>query len=264
MPLHVIVSLAVKRSGLFGPWEQGLPLTDSFWGTELYLLYVDESGGVYQADQGYFVLAGLCVFERQGYWLAQKLDEIAARFDPADPVSVELHGSPMFGGRKKWRHHPKADRHRALEDALGVLQASHPSNRIFASVVRRAAISPQDPVIHAFEQLASRFDYYLQRLHRSGDTHRGLIIFDKSTYETTIQNLATDFRIVGHSWGVIRNLAEVPLFLDSRASRLIQLADIIAYSIYRSFEHGDHGLYSIIENRFDSEGGAVHGLYVRQ
>lgn len=42
MPLHVIVSLAVKRSGLFGPWEQGLPLTDSFWGTELYLLYVDE------------------------------------------------------------------------------------------------------------------------------------------------------------------------------------------------------------------------------
>jgi hypothetical protein len=240
-------------------------LTDSYFSeTKLYLLYIDESGGLHQADQHYFVLAGVCIFERQGYWLAQKLDEIAARFDPADPNSIELHGSPMFGGRKQWRQFPKETRHQALEDILQVLKASHPSNRIFASVIRREAISPEDPVLHAFEQIASRFDYYLQRLHRSGDTHRGLIVFDKSTYETTIQNLATDFRTVGHSWGILRNLAEVPLFLDSRASRLIQVADIIAYSTYRAYEHGDHRFFSIIQDRFDSEGGTVHGLYVRQ
>lgn len=56
------------------------------------------------------------------------------------------------------------------------------------------------------------------------------MIFDKSTYEETIQNLATDFRTVGHQWNVIANLAEVPLFLDSKASRLIQLADLVAYA----------------------------------
>ena len=99
------------------------------------------------------------------------------------------------------------------------------------------------------------------RLHKTGDSQRGLIIFDKSTYESTIQNLATDFRTVGHTWGVLRNLAEVPLFLDSKASRLIQLADLVAYSLFRKHEKGDERFASIIESRLDQEGGIVHGLY---
>ncbi|MGL5076924.1 MAG: DUF3800 domain-containing protein, partial [Waterburya sp.] len=69
----------------------------------MYLLYVDESGTTHDPNQQYFVLAGFCVFERQGYWSANKLDEIAAKFDPAESTAVELHGSPMFGGRGRWR-----------------------------------------------------------------------------------------------------------------------------------------------------------------
>lgn len=125
-------------------------------------------------------------------------------------------------------------------------------------------MSPRDPVEMAFEQLANRFDLYLMRLHRIGDTHRGLIIFDKSTYETTIQSLATDFRTIGHRWGIIRNFAEVPLFLDSKASRLIQLADLISFAIYRHYEHSDSRFYEIIQDKFDSDGGVTHGLYVKQ
>ncbi|HEX6292470.1 MAG TPA: DUF3800 domain-containing protein, partial [Herpetosiphonaceae bacterium] len=205
-----------------------------------------------------------CVFERQGYWIAKELDNIAARFNPADPSSVELHGNPMVGGKGKWRQYTKDDRFKAIEDILHVFLASHPSNRLFASVIRKSAVSPADPVEVAFEQLASRFDHYLARLHKIGDTQRGIIIFDKSTYETTIQSLATDFRTIGHRWGIIRNFSEVPLFLDSKASRLIQLADIIAYVIFRRFEREDNRFYRIIEDRFDSEGGIVHGLFVRQ
>lgn len=61
----------------------------------MYLLYADESGSSGDPNQQYFVLAGFCVFERQGYWIAQELDKIAAGFNPADPASVELHGNPM-------------------------------------------------------------------------------------------------------------------------------------------------------------------------
>lgn len=227
----------------------------------MYLLYADESGTTQDASQQYFVLAGFCVFERQGYWISEKLDAIAARFNPADPASVELHGSPMLNGSGIWRRHPKADREQAICDALQAFMGTHPNNRVFASVVRKAAVSPQDPVEFAFEQLASRFDYYLKRLHKSGDTQRGLVVFDKSTYETTLQTLATDFRKVGHSWGVIRNLAEVPLFLDSKASRLIQLADLIAFAVFRNYERDDPRFFSIIQPGFDAEGGIVHGLY---
>jgi Protein of unknown function (DUF3800) len=230
----------------------------------MYLLYVDESGTTHDSNQQYFVLAGFCVFERQGYWISNELDKIAARFDPADPASVELHGSPMFAGRGKWRSYPKEERMQAIEDALQIFLQSHPSNRLFASVIKKTAVSPKDPVEVAFEQLASRFDKYLMRLHRNGDTHRGIIIFDKSTYETTIQSLATDFRTIGYTWGVIRNFSEVPLFLDSKASRLIQLADLVAYATFRYFEKGDNRFFPIIESRFDSEGGISHGLHILQ
>jgi len=69
----------------------------------MYLLYADESGSVSDSKQQFFVLAGFCVFERQGYWIAQELDDIAARFNPADPASVELHGNPMNSGKGIFR-----------------------------------------------------------------------------------------------------------------------------------------------------------------
>ena len=228
----------------------------------MYLLYADESGHVADPNQQYFVLAGFAVFERQSWWFANEMDDIAVRFNPADPNSIELRGNPMLQGRGSWRSFSVSNRLQAISDSLQLLATSNPSNRIFASVVRKS-VSPKDPVEYCFEQLASRFDQYLMRLHRMGDTQRGIIILDRSTYESSLQALATHFRTIGHQWGVLRNFSEVPLFLDSKASRLTQLADLVAYSLFRKFEKGDNRFYEIIENRFDSEGGVVHGLHTR-
>jgi len=227
----------------------------------MHLLYSDESGSTKDPNQLHFVLAGVCLFERQSFWISSELDKIAERFNPADPNSVELHGNPMYTGKGIWRKFSKEQRIQAIKDALSVLSASHKSNRIFVCIINKQIASPKDPVELAFEQLSSRFDHFLMRLHKTGDTQRGIIIFDKSTYESTIQNLATDFRTIGHSWGVIRNLAEVPLFLDSKASRLIQLADLIAYASFRQYEKADTQFFPIISNRIDMEGGVRHGLF---
>jgi len=229
----------------------------------MHLLYADESGTTSDPKQIFFVLAGVSIFETQGYWMNNELDKIAARFNPADPISVELHGSPMVNGRGFWRQFKLPDRIKAIKDALRVLTSSHPSNRVFACVVRKSLVTPKDPVELAFEQLSSRFDYFLRRLHKQNNIQRGIIIFDKSTYETTIQNLATDFKTIGHSWDVIRNLAEVPLFIDSKASRLIQIADLIAYSIFRNYEHTDAQFFSIFTERLDRHEGQIHGLCER-
>lgn len=227
------------------------------------LLYVDESGSTIDPKQIFFVLAGICIFETQGHWINTELEKIAARFNPGDSPSVELHGSPMLNGRGFWRQFPLPVRVKAMKDALQVFASSHRSNRVFACVVRKSAFPAKDPVELAFEQLSSRFDYYLRRLHRLNNPQRGIIIFDKSTYESTIQNLATDFRTIGHSWDIVRNLAEVPLFIDSRASRLMQLADLVAYSIYRNYEHKDAQFFSIFTDRLDKHAGQIHGLCER-
>jgi hypothetical protein len=228
----------------------------------MHFLYADESGSVADITQQYFVLAGISVFERQVYWASQRLDAIAARFNPGQPMAIELHGSPMLNGSGMWRSFPLPNRIAAMKDALSAINA-HPSNRVFGAAIKkvRAATIPRDPVELAFEQLSSRFDQYLMRLHRKQDTQRGVIIFDKSNQESSIQKLASDYRRVGHTWGKLRNLAEVPLFLDSQISRLVQLADLIAYALFRNFERNDPQFYNIVSPHFDSEGGVVHGLY---
>lgn len=229
----------------------------------MHLLYVDESGTPNDPNQHHFVFAGISVFERQTYWLSKELDGIAARFNQSDPNAVELHGSPMFSGKGMWRSIPKEDRIKAIKDCLTLVVNSDKTNKVFGCVVKKSVITPDDPVEHTFEQISSRFDHYLSRKHRQNDTQRGIIIMDKSTVESTIQNLATDFRTIGHSWGVLRNLSEVPLFLDSKASRMIQLADLIAYAMFRHYERGDDQFYKIIYPRFDYVGGTIHGLYER-
>jgi hypothetical protein len=92
------LALAI-REGVVLPWP-------SFF---MYLLYLDHAGAIEDPGQHHFVLAGISVFERQTYWLAQQLEQIAARFNPADPFSIELHGSPMHGGRSEWRKFPVLD-----------------------------------------------------------------------------------------------------------------------------------------------------------
>lgn len=233
----------------------------------MHLLYVDESGSVSDPAQTYFVLAGVAVFERKTHWVEQPLNEIASSFAPDEPYSIELHGSPMRAGRDGWKAFAYADRMVVIQRALsaGIVEHHPKGVRLFASVVRKAAVAGEDPVIHAFEQLTSRFDLFLKRLHhKHGDSQRGLMLFDKSSTERRIQTLAREFKYHGYTWGKTSNYAEVPVFLDSKASRLIQLADLVAFAIFRHFEYHDSSLFDVIRQCFDSEGGVEHGLYVRE
>lgn len=83
---------------------------------------------------------------------------------------------------------------------------------------------------------------------------------DKSSYENALQSLARIFRVQGTRWGNLRNLAEVPLFVDSQASRIIQIADLVAWAVWRRYEFQDTRYFDKIVSRFDSEGGVLHGL----
>lgn len=231
----------------------------------MHLLYLDESGSASDPNQRYFVLAGVSVFERKTHWIEQELNKVAQRFSPDNPHDVELHGSPMRSGNGAWRRHARADREQAIREALkvGVADQERSGVRLFAAVINKAAANGRDPVELAFEQLTSRFDQFLKRLYnKHGDAQRGLILLDKSSTENRIQTLAREFKYEGHSWGRTKNYAEVPVFLDSRASRLIQLADLIAFALFRFHEHGDNGYYDVIKHCFDTEGLVEHGLYL--
>jgi hypothetical protein len=224
----------------------------------MHLLYLDDSGSVKNADDKHIILAGVSIFERMPHWLSRKLDSLAREAWPADPNNLEFRGVDIFAGRKQWRA-LRDTRINVYKRALGILAESN-QVRLFGAAIHKSALSPDDPMEFAFEQITNRFDRMLGRLHKSGDTQRGLIVLDKSSYETSLQKLAIEFRTDGHRWGQTYNLSEVPLFVDSRATRMIQFSDLVAYALRRYYEKGDATFVDIIRHRFDAEGGIVHGL----
>ncbi len=234
----------------------------------MYLLYLDDSGSVRNPNDQHIILAGICVYEQTPYWLSTQLDELAKEVWPNNPEnweSIEFRGNDIFAGRsKEWRGIDKAKRIEIYKKTLSIIAKS--SNvRLFGAAVHKTAISPRDPMEYGFEQLCNRFDLYLKRIHHKGDTkqhgQRGLIVFDKSSYETSIQGFSREFRRTGHTWGVTRNIVDVPLFVDSKATRMVQYADLIAYSLRHAYEKGDSYYLDIIGDKFDRDGGTIHGLH---
>lgn len=225
----------------------------------MHLLYLDDSGSVENPADRHIVLAGVSIFERQPHWLSQELDRIAGELWPDNPQGLEFRGADIRGGKRHWRGIVREKREAAYRDALEVLVRS-PHVRLFAVAVHKSAATPQDAMGLAFEHICNRFDRMLGRLHHVGDTQRGLIILDKSSYETSLQGLSRDFRTIGHRWGRLYNLCDVPLFVDSRATRMIQYADMVAHAVRRYYENGDAALFDIIAAKFDAIGGVTHGL----
>ncbi|MCO8017493.1 DUF3800 domain-containing protein [Brevundimonas diminuta] len=225
----------------------------------MHLLYLDDSGSVQNRADQHIILAGVSVFEREIHWVSKDLDDIAGKVWPDNPLGIEFRGADMFSGKKHWRGQEKSVRLDAYKAALTAL-ASRKGVRLFGAAVRRDAAGTEDPMEFAFEHVAHRFDRMLGRLHKSGDTQRGLIVLDESSYETSLQALTLKFRTAGHRWGNLYNLSEVPLFVDSRATRLIQAADLIAYALRQFYERGEPAYFDIIKTKFDAVGGVVYGL----
>jgi len=226
------------------------------------MLYVDDSGSPTSSTDKYCVLAGFATREDQNYWIQQNIDKLVNQY--TGMTDIEIHGSPLRTGHGKWRQFPKDIRENLFIEVLNYIAANYPRQFIlFGAVIKNQGDSIAEDL---FMQITSRFDKFLKRkFARHQEPARGIAIFDKTRMEQQFQVLSQVYQKIGNRWGeTLDNFAEVPLFLDSRMSRSIQIADIIAYSIFRKFEHNDDKYFSIIENCFDKEGNNEYGLYVLQ
>ncbi len=231
----------------------------------MHLLYLDDAGSAANANERYLVLGGVAIYEAQIDWFNRELDYQAAKIDPAAPESVEFHASVCFSGNTApWNKLKKEERKEVIRQVLSVVPKAYDSCNAFACAVRKATYPGIDPVELAFEDLCKRFDMYLESVSTPDRRERGLIILDESAYESSLQTLARKFRKLGTQWGGIRNIADIPLFVDSKASRLIQLADHVAYATFRRYESADTSYFDIIASRFHEIDGVLHGLAHKQ
>jgi hypothetical protein len=230
----------------------------------MYLLYLDDSGSPANKNEKYFVLGGFIVHEKNLFWINQRLDELAKKYQENLTTVIEFHASAISGGRDMpWNNiKNKAIRFDILKDMLSIAADTRNDLRILACAVEKNSSPKLDPVERSFEDLCSRFNIFLKRKHaENNEMTNGLIILDESSYETTLQGLSKNFRTLGNKWGITtNNIQEVPLFVNSKASRGIQLADHIAYSVFRRYEHDDLSYFNIIEGNLDADNEKIHGL----
>ncbi len=228
----------------------------------MYIFYLDDSGSAPNPLEQNVVLGGISVYERDTYFFTQQLDTLAATIDSSNPQSIEFHASEIFSGRTPpWNKFSKENRIKIIKDVLEIIKSSYARNTAFACVIHKPSYPKRDPIEMAFEDLCSRFNLHLMRLYAtSREQQKGIIVLDENAHEKNIQQMASIFRCSGTRWGAIRDLAEVPLFVNSKASRLIQIADHIAYAVFRRYEAKDTSYLDIILPKFDSSGGIIHGL----
>lgn len=251
----------------------------------MYLLFVDESGT--HGGSHAFVLGGIAIHESDTQSFQRALDSLVAKRLERIPPNLdeyELHASEMRNAKKPrpderkapsvtsiWANIPRSLRLALLSDAYELIAAMRPKNAklppsLFGVVVDKNFRPDWNQVERerfAYEVLLNKFDVMLKTVRvQRGLPNRGLVIHDRRVVaERDIQSWTSEWRKAAGNVGQLMNLADVPLFADSRATRLLQVADLVSYSLYRRYnpEIKEEPSFATIWPRFHAEDGAVHG-----
>ncbi|MGH7773272.1 MAG: DUF3800 domain-containing protein [Candidatus Binatia bacterium] len=228
----------------------------------MYLLYLDESGNEGDAKDKHFVLAGIAVFERVTFFLSKYLDEVQTRHFPGIQP-IPFHASHIRSGMDFWRKVTPELRTKVLQDVGKVItRAKYPGAVLFAAVVEKSdRLFGEKAVEYATEAICKRFDTFLiNRGVEASEKQRGLLIFSEGRFHQRARIWVTGFRELGTRWGALRCLSDIPYFASMRDTRLLQIADFVAYAVFQLYEKRDPTLIRPILHRFNEQNGTLHGL----
>ena len=222
----------------------------------MYIVYLDESGnpGSFRNDQDHFVIGGIAVHEGQIRRLSDRLDNIQTQFFPEISIPLKFHATDINSGRGRFRNIPAIDRQLLLDSLYEVIAESlYPHAVLFATAIHiTAVVSAEQALRDTFEDITQRINTFLTRLHRSGNTQKSLLVIDRSDEtEGKYRTLISDFRTSGTSYGYLGNIVDIPYFSQSGDTRLLQLADFVAYAVFRYYERDDRQFLDKIFARFD-------------
>jgi hypothetical protein len=232
----------------------------------MYSLYLDASGT--HGSSPIYILAGVAIHEQDAYHLQQRFAAPLARIRGRDPRDFELHATELLHPRVPtsiWQTVPAATRFSVLRASFRALESydcmdEEQSPAYFGAVVERSYTDYEE---RAWEEVLHRFDEMLTRRgHAAGQHQRGIVIHDRSITERRVQNWADRWRMLEGRIGVLTHLSDVPFFADSRASRLLQAADFIAWALWRYYGllSPDDRSIKPLWSHFDQDGGKMHGL----
>ncbi len=223
------------------------------------------------------ILGGIALHERDAWYLQNRLTDAVRRVLPAgcDPADFELHASemksPTHGNQNRppsgWAAIPQAVRERVLAEAYRVIRTYRPVDHRFPVALFGSVVEGPDRERRAYEEILHKFDEMLNRRTRErgerGERETGFVVHDKRAIERDVQRAAQNWREIAGRMGTLTHLADVPVFADSKASRLLQAADLVSWALWRYYglttpdTRWASGLWSLFDG---PDGGVMHGL----
>lgn len=220
---------------------------------QLLNLFIDASGHKdYRApigggDTDYYVLGAILVTNEQRHAIEQGLDDVISDLFPhREPRSVELHTSPMMAGEGPWGEITGPLRGEFVSSVRDLLLQVKPL--LFAQVVHKqnywdhfTHIVPEKPAENSLRFLLGRVDKRVP----AGSKCRLTLDEDSKEMKTTYADLIADIRENGDKIGGLNftptsvtklNDFHDPHYVDSHASRCLQIADFVAHLCWRATE----------------------------
>jgi hypothetical protein len=237
----------------------------------MYLFYIDESGDPFAWDQNdNFILAGVAIHEGQVRNLTRQLDDIQEKYFPTISIPIEFHAGAILSGKDRFRRIEENIRDQIMDEIYEIIKsAGFPNLITFATAIHVSAVKNGAQALEdCLEDICQRFNTFLKYQFQAGYPDKGLLIMDKSGRETRIRELMSTFEQQGTKCGYLGNIMDVPYFADSKHTRMLQIADFVAFAFGRYLNSQDKSFFDKISKRIsrkdDKAVGFKHILDIRQ
>lgn len=218
----------------------------------MHFQYIDEAGST-GADltckqQPVFTMASLVVSDEKWKKTERAVHTIVSDyFDGLIPDNFELHGEQLLSpnGDGPFNGH---DRNKRNELALNLLQLiSDRGHSIFLTYIYKGKLDisspPKDdfgfdwkyPWQIAFDIHLTMFEEFLKS-KRTGSTSTGLVILDHMDDGFEFLREQSQRRQSQRGWREIRKIVEIGYSVSSHANPMIQLSDLVAFTMKKYFE----------------------------
>ena len=228
----------------------------------MYFFYFDESGsrdpsvGTPEKPKDHlYVLLAIGMFERQ--WSTFDRDIALLKLELADHLKRAGKGKFELADcevKSNWIRNPKdrakkspfldalsdGDRERLM--ACFLTQVEKRRAVLMASVIDKRYLQSHvdHEILHkkAYEFLLERIEHYMTEYHPK---HNALIVMDDTSKELNraVAMKHAWFQRKGNEHVAFRHIVEYPFFTRSELSNGVQLADLLAYNVFRAFRSED-------------------------
>ncbi|MCL5783034.1 MAG: DUF3800 domain-containing protein [Candidatus Thermoplasmatota archaeon] len=222
----------------------------------MYVLYLDESGDYSNWNENNnFVLAGVAIHEGQIGTLSRALDQIQDKFFPGIEATIPFHAVDIAKGKKKFRELGVKRQGELLGELYRMVgNQMFPNLIAFGTCFHISAYKAGTRVLDVvFEDIVTRFNTFMVRQYNHRRPTKGLIIMDQA-HEKKYRELFQGFRESGTRYGAVNNVVDIPYFAGGVDTRMIQVADLVAYSVYQYYEHDNSEYFNQVSDRFDRRG----------